>query len=45
MSVLPWISYAPCAAHVLSLILKLIAGIPAIAEWLEEGNEITDWFR
>ena len=37
ISVLPWISYAPCAAHVLSLILKLIAGIPAIAEWLEVG--------
>ena len=45
MAVLPWISYEPCAAHVPSLIMKLIATIPSIAEWLKKGNEITDWFR
>jgi len=44
-AVLPQISRAPCGAHVVSLILKLIAAIPRIAEWLNEGNEVTEWFR
>ena len=45
IAVCPWISYHPCTTHVLSLFLKRIAKLARIAKFLEQCNEITDWFR
>ena len=45
LAVCPWMSYHPCTTHVCSLLLKKLAKIARIATWLEECNEITEWFR